>query len=59
MRTTIVTAIVCAISLVFVLPLSFLASPKERTYDCRMAEFHPDYPPQVREECRRLRRATV
>lgn len=30
---------------------------KERTvvYDCRLAEISPDFPPEVREECRRLR----
>jgi uncharacterized membrane protein YphA (DoxX/SURF4 family) len=26
-----------------------------KVYDCSMAEFHPDYPVKVREECRRLR----
>lgn len=28
---------------------------EERTarYDCRMSEFVPDFPPEVREECRR------
>ena len=24
-------------------------------YDCRMAEISPDFPPEVRNECRRLR----
>jgi hypothetical protein len=24
-----------------------------RVYDCGMAEWHPDIPPQVKEECRR------
>jgi hypothetical protein len=28
-------------------------------YDCSLAEFHPDYPIQVREECRRLRSAKI
>jgi hypothetical protein len=23
-------------------------------YDCRLSEFHPDFPPSVREECRKL-----
>lgn len=27
-----------------------------RVYDCSLAEFHPDYPPAVREECRRIQR---
>jgi hypothetical protein len=25
-------------------------------YDCRMAEFHPDFPLDVREQCRKLMR---
>jgi hypothetical protein len=29
--------------------------PQERVYDCGMAEWHPDIPPKVREECRKLR----
>jgi hypothetical protein len=27
--------------------------PQERIYDCGMAEWHPDIPPQVKEECRK------
>lgn len=26
-----------------------------KVYDCSMADIHPDYPSEVREECRRLR----
>jgi hypothetical protein len=33
--------------------------PQERVYDCGMAEWHPDIPPKVREECRRLRSAKI
>ena len=29
--------------------------PTTRVYDCGMAEWHPDIPPEVREECRKLR----
>lgn len=29
--------------------------PRERVYDCSIAEFAPDYPPAVREGCRRIR----
>ena len=29
--------------------------PQERVYDCGMAEWHPDIPEQVRQECRKLR----
>ena len=28
--------------------------PDGRTYDCGMAEWHPDIPSKVKEECRRL-----
>ena len=27
-----------------------------RVYDCGMAEWHPDIPTEVKEECRRMRR---
>jgi hypothetical protein len=27
--------------------------PSSRTYDCGMAEWHPDIPPKVKEECRK------
>lgn len=35
----------------------WLITPREqyRVYDCSLAEFHPDYPLAVREECRRIR----
>ena len=26
-----------------------------KVYNCELAEFHPDYPKDVREECRKLR----
>ena len=29
--------------------------PSQRMYDCGMAEWHPDIPEQVRQECRKLR----
>ena len=30
--------------------------PRSRVYDCSLAEFHPDFPVAVREECRRIKR---
>ena len=27
--------------------------PQQRAYDCGMAEWHPDIPPKVKEECRK------
>ena len=29
--------------------------PQGRVYDCGMAEWHPDIPKEVREECRKMR----
>lgn len=30
-------------------------NPRVHRVDCSMAEFHPDYPPQIKQECRQLR----
>ena len=35
--------------------LSQVEMPEYRVYDCGMAEWHPDIPPKVKEECRKLR----
>jgi hypothetical protein len=35
--------------------LSFIPMPEVRIYDCNLSEFHPDYPPEVKEECRKKR----
>ena len=37
--------------------LSIIPMPEERIrfYDCGMAEWHPDIPKEVREECRKQR----
>jgi hypothetical protein len=32
--------------------LGFHFAPTERTLDCRMAEFHPDYTAEMRQACR-------
>jgi len=50
----VVIACIVAVVLAWVL---WLVTPYEgyRVYDCSLAEFHPDYPPAVREECRKLR----
>ena len=47
-------AVVVAIALAW---LIWLVTPNEhyKVYDCSLAEFHPDYPPAVRDECRRIR----
>ena len=35
--------------------LIFDDGPGEVRYDCSIAEFHPDYPKEVKEQCRKLR----
>ncbi len=37
--------------------IMFFVFPKQqgRAYDCGMAEWHPDIPNKVKEECRRIR----
>lgn len=30
-----------------------------RTYDCSMAEFHPDYPAEVKRKCREIRSGVI
>ena len=37
----------------WVLLLSFIDAPEYRVYDCGMAEWHPDIPNDVKEECRK------
>lgn len=49
-----------AIVALILLVLAFLVLvtvPDERgkIYDCSLSEFHPDYPPEVKEECRKIR----
>jgi hypothetical protein len=54
MKTVIITIIVYTVCLIGI--LSVIPAPSEgRYYDCSIAEFHPDFPKEVREECRKLR----
>jgi hypothetical protein len=46
-------------TILWILVLAIVPMPTEKVYDCSMAEFHPDIPPIVKEECRRLRRDTL
>jgi hypothetical protein len=50
-------AIIAAVLAVALAWFLWAVSPDEeyRVYDCSIAEFHPDYPKAVREECRRMR----
>ena len=33
--------------------------PQQRVYDCGMAEWHPDIPPKVKEECRKRQSSKI
>lgn len=47
-----VTVIVSILAVVFA--VIFIASEEQViVYDCRLAEISPDFPPEVRNECRR------
>lgn len=41
--------------LLWVFILSITPMPETKVYDCSLAEFHPDFPPDVKEQCRKLR----
>jgi hypothetical protein len=47
-------SVVIGIFIIFIiLALSNFERPEGRIYDCGMAEWHPDIPTEVKEECRR------
>ncbi len=49
-----ITFIVALVALVAAIGIIFTGDhPTGRVYDCGMAEWHPDIPPAVKEECRR------
>ncbi len=41
---------------VSILILTDFGRPTVKVYDCGMAEWHPDIPTKVKEECRKLRK---
>lgn len=49
-------SIVIMIVLVGIATWGLMYAPKSKVYDCSLAEFHPDFPIAVREECRRIKR---
>lgn len=51
-KVYVITAVVAS---VLILVFTDYGSGNVRVYDCGMAEWHPDIPTQVREECRKLR----
>ncbi len=46
-----------AATLVWIFVLSLIPMPEERVkiYNCDIAEWHPDIPVEVKQECRKLR----
>ncbi len=49
-----ITFIVALLALVAAIGIIFTSDrPVGKVYDCGMAEWHPDIPPAVKEECRR------
>lgn len=48
--------IIAALVAIIILCLTDFGSNQSRVYDCNMAEWHPDIPQKVKEECRKLRR---
>lgn len=50
MVVVVIAFIIAFIFMIFVFPKEY-----GKVYDCGMAEWHPDVPTKVKEECRRLR----
>jgi hypothetical protein len=48
-----ILAVIGIFIIFFILAMSDIEMPKGRFYDCGMAEWHPDIPVEVKEECRR------
>lgn len=44
-----------AACLLWIILLSNIDAPTYRVYDCGMAEWHPDIPNEVKQECRKRR----
>lgn len=49
----VITPVIAIIAALFV--LVFVDDDRVRVYDCGMAEWHPDIPNDVKQECRRIR----
>lgn len=51
----IVTLLIIALTLLVVVFTDYSKNGRTIVYDCGMAEWHPDIPKEVKEECRKLR----
>jgi hypothetical protein len=60
MSNLIVGKIIILILLIFTIFLLMgINEERSKAYDCGMAEWHPDIPARVKEECRQLRREEI
>ena len=46
--------VIAAFIAVFLIVIANWEAPSGRSYNCRDIDFHPDVPPQVRVECRKM-----
>ena len=53
LRDTILIIVLVIIAVTILVSTNFGAGTTV-IYDCRIAEFHPDYPVEVKQECRKL-----
>ena len=53
LRNTIVIIVLVLVAVTILVSTNFGAGTTV-IYDCRIAEFHPDYPAEVKQECRKL-----
>ena len=53
LRDTILIIILVLVAVTILVSTNFGAGTTV-IYDCRIAEFHPDYPAEVKQECRKL-----
>jgi hypothetical protein len=49
-------SIIAMMVLVGIATWGIMHGPRSKVYNCSLAEFHPDFPVAVREECRRIKR---
>jgi hypothetical protein len=57
-----VEIVVIVIAFLIAIPLVFVSLPKKGDiirYDCSLAEISPDFPLEVREQCRKLRSTSL
>jgi hypothetical protein len=55
----IILSTIGAITVALVLVIITHEMSGEVMYNCDLAEMHPDYPPKVKEECRKMRSSNI